>query len=118
MKHKELWRWLSLKIVFAVAAIEALFVLFETLSVIHCHYTSSECWPFFFVMVANLPASIGIFKFVGFFYDAFHIESFWLQTSLMASSFLIIGTLWWSMLTHIPVLAVRLGRKWQARTEK
>jgi len=117
MKHNGLWAWISLKIILIVAGIEALLVLIESVVAINCHFSRTECWPFFFAMGVNLPVSIGVFEFTHAISDTFQIESFWFWVVLHASSFFVVGTLWWSSLLHIPVLIAKLVNKWRARVE-
>lgn len=93
-------KWINLKIIITVAICELLLVILETWSIYNCYYTDAECWPWFIPMIANFPASIAIFKLIGFIYDLFNIKSYLIQTGLMACAFLIIGTLWWSLVLH------------------
>ena len=115
MERKGLWSWVILKLVIAAAIFESLVVGFETINAIQCHYSSKECWPWFFATLINYPFSVQIFQFVRFVYDQFQITSFVIQTTIMAVSFFVFGSLWWSALLHIPVFVVRLGRRWFAR---
>lgn len=116
--HTGVLRWVNFRIILVVSVIEALLVILDTIDVISCHSSFNECWPWFLVMMANLPASIGIFQFVGFVYDFFHIESYLAQTMLMAFAFFFFGTLWWSALLHIPAFIARLRQKRQARMKR
>ncbi len=100
MKLKTILDWINIKIVITVAVIELIFVIFETWTVIRCYNVTADCWPWFFTMAANFPASIIIFDINSFIYDLLHVKSIWTQTAIMGSTFLIIGTLWWSVILH------------------
>ena len=110
-----MWRWVNIKVVIAAFCIEAVIVILESIYIIHCHLTSTECWPWFFGMIANFPISIGVFQFIGFVDDSLHLESFGTQVLLMAVSFQVFGTLWWATLLHILVFVERLRRKCLSR---
>jgi hypothetical protein len=117
MKHNGLWAWVSLKVILAVAVIEALLVLLESINYINCRFSATECWPFFFATAANFPVSIGVMKFTSAVSNTFQIDSIWIQLILESLSFFVVGTLWWSSLLHIPVLIAKLVNKWRARAE-
>jgi hypothetical protein len=91
------------KLIMAIFAIEFILCSAEGIRAINCHRVGGECWSWFFVFIANIPASIAIDSVQRFIHDIFSIESFAADTILTYTLFLTIGTFWWSLVIHLVV---------------
>ena len=106
-------------ILIGVAIFEGLLVFAEAGNATHCHYSGDECWPFFFAMLLNMPASLAINSIVASVDSALSLTSFWSSLLVQTSAFLVFGTLWWSALLHVPWHAFRYVRQLvRARSER
>ena len=86
------------KLVLIIFAAQFLLGSWEALTIVQSHRAGSEYWPLFFIFVVNLPASILAADLVGVL-DPF--LSFYPRLVASLVVYVLIGTLWWSLLTHL-----------------
>ena len=96
-----------------IAAIEAFVAISDTMAAVRCNQSAtSDCWPFFFSFVVNLPASILATLAVQAFahFPAFGAPG----TGVAVFSgviYFLFGTAWWVGLASLAVLGIRRLRK-------
>ncbi len=91
------------RIIVVIVLLQAFLCTIETVRAVQCHEAGSECWPWFFAFVANIPASVAVESLYGSVAAKFGIESFAAQTTTRFVLYLFAGTIWWTLI----VLAVR-----------
>src|SRR5690242_16072826 len=84
------------KLVLIVFLIEFAFGLFETNGAYQCHY-HAECWPWFFTLIVNFPASVIVYQIP---FDLIGNTDTPASILITSGLFVIVGTLWWSLLLH------------------
>ena len=90
-------RWWILSIVI----VQFLLACFEAFNAIECHRANSECWPWFFAFVANVPYSFLIEKAFGFVPSSLVFDHFYLGTSVRFIMYFVGGSLWWFAIVAI-----------------
>lgn len=70
----------------------------EAAILIDSHVRGLESWPWFFVFVADLPASLVVQSIANFFNANLN---FWAELALTFVLFLVLGTVWWTILAKL-----------------
>lgn len=88
------------KVIAAILVIEFILCLAEAWRAINCYHAGGGCWIWFFAFAANIPASIIIESIRGYLLKVMLIDSIGIVTATSFFIYLIIGTLWWSIVSH------------------
>jgi hypothetical protein len=91
------------RVLLIIVLLQAFLCTIEAVRAIQCHKSGSECWPWFFAFVANIPASVGVESFYSTIVGMLRVESFTAQTITRFFLYLLTGSVWWTLI----VLAVR-----------
>lgn len=96
------------KVIVVVFLFELALALFEAHGAYQCR-NHSECWPWFFILALNMPASVLVYQIP---FSSIGDTSTNAGILLTSVAFVAVGTLWWSFLLH---MAIYIGvgiRRW------
>jgi hypothetical protein len=94
---------MRMRLIITVFLIEAALCSYEASGMLANLHSHSESWPWFLSFTLNIPASVLVYQVplpsVG---DATTVQGIVLTTAL----FIVIGTLWWSLVCHLVAFIV------------
>jgi hypothetical protein len=82
-------------------ALQAMLGLSNAWVAIECHDSArSECWSWFGIFAVNIPASALVAMLLAFTVDLLEFHT---QLLLSLLTYVVIGTLWWSVMLHVAI---------------
>lgn len=94
---------LNKKIIWSVLSVQVIITSVESLRAIQCHIAGSyQCWPWFFAFLVNLPASLVVNPITE---SIIAQVSYYPSVGILFIAYTVVGTVWWSFLVYISVMA-------------